>query len=276
MTFGGAEIELPSLQACGRMEGLTRPDLIEMEPPVSLALTVSVPGCVSNISIHGGGFTMPGVRGTAEERFWRHVVKTADGCWNWNTVPKGKKRYPNFNYYGHRSIPANRAAWLIQRGPIPPGMWVLHTCDNKRCVRADEVNSHLYLGTVTDNNRDALDRGRVSRGDRHGAAMRGRSPSGDAHWSRRRPEMVKRGPTHYTVARPEAIRRGTAHPLWGRPNPARQGERVNFAKITAAIVRSIRQAHADGMRQIDIAHMAGLSPASICLIVNRKRWRHIE
>lgn len=33
---------------------------------------------------------------------------------------------------------------------------VLHKCDNRACVRVD----HLYVGTGSDNNRDAFERGR--------------------------------------------------------------------------------------------------------------------
>jgi hypothetical protein len=45
--------------------------------------------------------------------------------------------------------------WFNQRD-IPDGMWVLHHCDNRRCVNPD----HLYIGDVKDNSRDAVVRGR--------------------------------------------------------------------------------------------------------------------
>jgi hypothetical protein len=45
---------------------------------------------------------------------------------------------------------AHHVAWNLARGPIPKDRWVLHWCDNRRCVRP----SHLRLGTPTDNAQD--------------------------------------------------------------------------------------------------------------------------
>ncbi len=47
-------------------------------------------------------------------------------------------------------------AWEIVKGPIPPGMHVLHRCDCPPCVRPD----HLFLGTHADNMRDMIAKGR--------------------------------------------------------------------------------------------------------------------
>jgi len=46
--------------------------------------------------------------------------------------------------------------WQAVYGPIPKGMWVLHKCDNRKCVRP----LHLYLGTAAENSRDVVARGR--------------------------------------------------------------------------------------------------------------------
>lgn len=58
---------------------------------------------------------------------------------------------------------AHRFVWELYRGPIPEGMFVLHACDTPACVALD----HLRLGTVADNNRDRVERGRSVAGERH-------------------------------------------------------------------------------------------------------------
>ncbi len=54
----------------------------------------------------------------------------------------------------------SRVAWAIDHGQeIPSGMWILHTCDNRRCIEG----SHLYLGTRADNVADMVRRNRTGR-----------------------------------------------------------------------------------------------------------------
>lgn len=58
-----------------------------------------------------------------------------------------------------KSVRAHRVAWMVMNGPIPDGLHVLHSCDNRRCVNVD----HLRLGTHQENMRDRAARWR-SRG----------------------------------------------------------------------------------------------------------------
>jgi hypothetical protein len=46
--------------------------------------------------------------------------------------------------------------YMAARGPIPPGLFVLHTCDVRRCINPE----HLWLGTISDNKQDELKKGR--------------------------------------------------------------------------------------------------------------------
>ena len=56
-----------------------------------------------------------------------------------------------------RKYTAHRWVWEMVHGPIKRGMVVRHRCDNRLCFRL----SHLELGTVADNNRDASERGHL-------------------------------------------------------------------------------------------------------------------
>ena len=100
--------------------------------------------------------------------FWRHVEPTPDDvCWIWRGAKTGTG-YGHTRVGGRRGsyMTSNRMSWEVHHGPIPAGMHVLHHCDVKLCCRPD----HLYLGTRTDNLRDAMNRGRIRSGERHGMA----------------------------------------------------------------------------------------------------------
>lgn len=97
------------------------------------------------------------------ERLWRRVRKGGgDSCWEWT----GCKLATGYGSIGSRSggprLVTHRVAWEDANGPIPPGVFVLHHCDNRACVRP----SHLFLGSKADNTRDMLSKGRECSGER--------------------------------------------------------------------------------------------------------------
>jgi|SRR3990167_3926055 len=113
-------------------------------------------------------FKKPGpIKKSIEQRFWKYVKKTA-GCWE----RIGLKRPDGYGRFSINSIHirAHRFSWELHNGPIPEGMCVLHRCDNRPCIR----NSHLWLGTHSDNTRDMDKKGRrvpnPRRGENHPSA----------------------------------------------------------------------------------------------------------
>lgn len=98
-------------------------------------------------------------------RFWRSVDVQPDGCWNWTgcTTRFGHGQFAPSRYY---KIRAHRYSWELVNGPIPEGLDCCHHCDNPRCVRPD----HLFLGTRTDNMRDAARKKRTQRREGHWSA----------------------------------------------------------------------------------------------------------
>ena len=92
-------------------------------------------------------------RGTALERFWSRVNKT-DGCWLWTAAKV--QGYGDLRIDTTHRMLAHRFSWELHIGPIPPGLHVLHRCDNPPCVRPD----HLFLGTNDDNIVDRVLKGR--------------------------------------------------------------------------------------------------------------------
>lgn len=104
------------------------------------------------------------------ERFNAKVVRGPD-CWLWAGC-KHKFGYGKLLGPSKRVDFAHRISWMLFRGPINDGLYVLHKCDNPPCVNPD----HLFLGTHDDNSKDMVAKGRSGRG-------RSRRLSTDDVWS---------------------------------------------------------------------------------------------
>lgn len=88
-----------------------------------------------------------------EDSFWARVDKSGD-CWEW-TGAKKPAGYGAFNANGV-SHNAHRYSYALASGPIAPGMFVMHSCDNPSCVNP----AHLSLGTPKENTRDMISKKR--------------------------------------------------------------------------------------------------------------------
>jgi len=108
-------------------------------------------------------------------RFESKVIRDdcmPDGCHIWT----GHINRGGYGTLGNnnKEILAHRASYAIYKGEIPHGMIICHRCDNPPCVNP----AHLFLGTVSDNAKDSVAKGR-SRNVRKTHCAQGHAFSGD-------------------------------------------------------------------------------------------------
>lgn len=98
-------------------------------------------------------------------------MRGVDVCWPWRGYINPQTRYGQvtLNRYERPLFGGQRIATVpvlvcsMVHGPRPPGAQVLHSCDTRDCGNP----KHLRWGTQAENNREAWERGRQLRGQRH-------------------------------------------------------------------------------------------------------------
>lgn len=105
----------------------------------------------------------------SHDRFWSHVLQTPE-CWLWlGPISKGYGllKIGSLRDGSRRNIRAHVLSWERRNGKVPEGMFVLHKCDVRHCVRP----SHLFLGTADDNSKDMMTKGRQCYGSEQWDAL---------------------------------------------------------------------------------------------------------
>lgn len=108
----------------------------------------------------------------SDELHWRFSKYVEFGgffdCWNWIGATSRNHKYQwGVISIRNKTYKSSRVSWMLNRGPIPDGLHVLHRCDNGLCINP----GHLFLGTPGDNVEDMDRKGRrvtvAHSGERH-------------------------------------------------------------------------------------------------------------
>lgn len=115
------------------------------------------------------------------ERFFCKVeTEGHGGCWRWTasyrTTGYGQMRIVEGGRASNRG--AHQISYELHKGPIPQGMDVCHTCDNRWCVNP----LHLWAGTRKENVADAAAKKRM---------LGNRSPGEKHHQAKLTEEIVR-------------------------------------------------------------------------------------
>jgi hypothetical protein len=98
-----------------------------------------------------------------DENRWKIVMRVIpDGdCLRW-TGNHNEKGYGRV-YHKGKVVKVHRLLWELDRGPIPEGMVLDHTCQTKDCVMLD----HMQLLSVSDHNKVGHQRGELKTAQMH-------------------------------------------------------------------------------------------------------------
>lgn len=156
------------------------------------------------------------------------IVPNERGCKLWIGTHAGQGKYPyptidGRSQYGHRIVLEAKLGRKIR-----PKLLACHECDTPSCLSEE----HLFEGSVKENGEDASRKGRIQ--------------SGDRHYARRDPEIVRRGERHHE------------------------------ARLTVDNVQEIRRLHLqDGVSKKELGERFGVSRWHVNNIICKKKWAHV-
>lgn len=225
-------------------------------------------------------------RKTFRQRFEGKFEK-GPNCWNW-TAAVNASGYGIIRQSsdGPTSTLAHRVSYELYIGPIPQGLLVCHSCDNRQCVNPE----HLFLGTHADNSLDALSKGRTKQQGLVGESnKRAKLSEYQVRTIRElygsRVFSLKQLGQQFGVGK-HVIYQIVTNITWRHLLPENErhtrplGTRCNVTsnpQLTADEVRRIRELHATGkVTYVELGRLFGVAAHVIRQVVTRATWAAVE
>ena len=215
--------------------------------------------------------------GLVLSRLMTRVKEVGSGCieWQGSMHPGG---YGKVEVNG-RHYAAHRLIYELTVGPIPEGMYLLHSCDNPKCCNVE----HLRPGTQRENVQEAASKGHLMKGDEH--RKRRKAHSGDLHYMRSNPEKreeaTKRikgsirhtGKDHWANKTPEGRERARRH-MDSIRDRSHAVEAYSPERVERS--RKVLQMRSEGRRIKDIAKELGMSVRMVAGISCGEFWKKLQ
>lgn len=212
------------------------------------------------------------------KNLWAKIDKKSETeCWIWQgtktTAGYGVLRVNYKLKYAHRLM------WILHnKTDIPKRGCICHSCDNPPCCNP----AHLFLGSHSDNMKDAKAKGRISHGISHFLTelteddIRQIRYLGQTNISHK--DIGKRFDITRMSVNDIIHKRTWAHvdPEWKPPEHKSKGITHPFAKLDEDKVREIRQLIKEGNSQQATAKIFDVSRGTVEAIIKNKTWVHVK